>query len=70
MIQKRTFTGESFVLHKIPTLSGTKAPHMSGYFDENGALKDAEFMPTERQVKPGSPNWHEAQRMGRIYKIN
>lgn len=66
-IQKRSYNGKSFVLHKIPTVFGTKAPKMSAYFDDEGQITDAEFMPTERQVKRGSANWREAARQGRIY---
>ena len=67
-IQKRSYNGRSFVLHKIPTVAGTKAPRMSAYFDENGQITDAEFMPSERQVKRGSANWRHAERMGKMWK--
>jgi hypothetical protein len=68
-IQKRSYYHAEgpFVLHKIPTVAGTKAPKMSAYFDSDGKIKDAEFMPSWRQVKRGSANWKEAERQGRIH---
>lgn len=70
MIQKRSYYHAEgpFVLHKIPTVPGTKAPKMSAYFDSDGKIKDAEFMPSWRQVKRGSANWRHAERMGQMWK--
>lgn len=47
-MQKATFPCGGFVIHKISHLSPQR---ISAWFDREGKLIDAQFMPSERAVK-------------------
>jgi hypothetical protein len=68
MIQKATFHDGGFVLHKISSgLVRHRNYYISAWFSPAGTLLDAQFMPSERQVVPGSPSWKKAERMGLLH---
>ena len=61
---KTTFPDGGFVLHKIPF---SDKNNISAWFDKNKKIIDAQFMPSERQVKPNGPAWDKAADYGRMY---
>jgi hypothetical protein len=65
-IQKVDFTNGEFALHKIPF---NEKSHMSAWFDKNGKILDAEFMPSGRKVQEGGPAWDKAESCGKIYGV-
>lgn len=57
-----------FSLHKV---RGSFQGRVSGYFDSNGSLRDAEQITDNdqvRQVKRGGPIWRHLEMLGRIHK--
>lgn len=56
-----------FSLHKV---RGSFQGKVSGYFDSNGTIKDAEQIIEDRvrPIKRGGPIWKHLEMLGRIHK--